>query len=632
MLLQNSSRRMAIADLNLANRRSGTVRLFFCSVYTECSCKTQRISSERFGVLILHQSEKRSNLAETTAPSGARRDADVTARLVGIVESSDDAIIGRDLDGIITTWNCGAGRLFGYTEREAIGQSITILIPPERIDEEDTILERIRCGERIKHFETVRCRKDGSLLDISLSVSPIIDAHGKVAGVTKIAYDISERKKTEAALRDSEERYRVLFEMSPYAVYSIDTSGVIQNFNRYAAELWGRAPVAGDTDERFCGSYRLFRPDGSFMPHEQCPMAEVVSGKIPEARDAEVLIERPDGSRVTVIVNIRPLKNGHGEIIGAINCFYDISQRKSAEEERERLLVREQVARQEAETANQLNDQFVAVVSHELRSPIAAILICTNLWKSKNQMDELPQAMEVIEQSARLQLRLVEDLLSLNRVSRGEITLDTGAHDLSAAILLPSLESTRFNAETKHVVVEFEVPTDPVVVEGDIVRLQQIFMNVLSNAVKFTPTDGRIHVTLTGEAENAVVRIRDTGKGIAPEFLPHVFEMFRQQECGIQTSNSGLGIGLALVKYLVDLHGGNIQIASEGTGLGTEVTVRLPRLTSTTETKSQTTQAPRGRPKRPAPRFTDFSSTTPRKSLSVEAHKPELRPQTVNGR
>ena len=298
-----------------------------------------------------------------------------------------------------------------------------MLMPPDRVDEEAVILERIRRGERIEHFETVRRRKDGTLLDISLSVSPIIDAHGNVTGASKIARDISERKQAEADLRESEERYRVLFEMSPVAVYSINTSGVIQNFNHHAAELWGRAPAFGDTDERFCGSYRLFRPDGSFMPHEQCPMAEVVSGKIPAACGAELLIERPDGSRVTVIVNIRPLKNERGKIIGAINCFYDISERKRAEEERERLLGREQAARQEAEAANRVKDQFLAVVSHELRTPLGSILMWTTMLKSGSNMDnKLPAAIEVIDRNARLQLRLVEDLLDLNRVSRGQIT------------------------------------------------------------------------------------------------------------------------------------------------------------------------------------------------------------------
>lgn len=245
----------------------------------------------------------------------------------------DFAIISTDKRGRIVDWNPGAERVFGYSRREIIGQPATILFTPEdqaaAVPEQElkTAVREGRASDERWHL-----RKDGGRFFASGAMWPIRDSARELRGFVKVARDISERKKTEEQLRESEERYRTLFDLGPVAVYSIDTSGVIQNFNRRAAELWGREPALGDTDQRFCGSFKMFRPDGSFMPHDLCPMAEVASGKLPAAHDSEVHIERPDGSRVTVIVNIRPLKNARGEITGAINCFYDITERKRSEQ------------------------------------------------------------------------------------------------------------------------------------------------------------------------------------------------------------------------------------------------------------------------------------------------------------
>ncbi len=412
-------------------------------------------------------------------------------------------------------------------------------------------------------------------------------------------------------LRESEERYRTLFDLVPVAVYAIDSAGVIQTFNRRAVELWGREPALGDTDERFCGSYKLFRPDGTFMPHAQCPMADVVTGKLSEVRDAEVIIERPDGSRITVVVNIRPHKNQRGEVIGAINCFYDITQRKVNEE------------------ALRLSDsnktEFLAMLAHELRNPLAPILVSIEILRRAQQLDEIhteradgpdtaslaasaavhhrvDHALKVLTRQVAHMVRLVDDLLDTARISRGKIELRRERVDVSS-VVLNAVDAARPLCEHLQHELTVTVPSDPVFLNADPARLAQIVGNLLNNACKFTPRGGHIWFTVDrvesspaerpaetpiGVGPEVAIRVRDTGIGIAANQIGRVFNLFAQVDTSLERSVTGLGIGLSLVKTLTEMHGGIVDVSSPGVGLGSEFIVRLP---IAAETDSPTAQA-----------------------------------------
>jgi PAS domain S-box-containing protein len=499
-----------------------------------------------------------------------RKQAEETrALLAEIVASSDDAIISKDLHGVITSWNRGARELFGYAAEEVIGKLVTLLMPPDHVNEEPGILERIRRGEKIDHYETVRQHKDGRRLDISLTVSPIRDAGGRVIGAAKIARDITERKRGVAALRESEDRYRTLFELGPVAVYSCDAAGVIQEFNRRAAELWGREPATGDTDERFCGSFKLFRPDGSFMPHEQCPMADVVRGKIAAVRDAEVIIERPEGSRVTVVVNILPLKNERGEVTGAINCFYDITERKRAEAQLRQYAT-------ELSDSDRRKNEFLAMLAHELRNPLAPIRHGLHIMRlAGGDGQTIKSVTGLMERQVGHLVRLVDDLLDVHRISQGKIELRRGRIEV-AAVVTDAVEATRPLSERMEHELTVIVPPEPICVNADPLRLAQVVGNLLNNACKFTKRRGRIRLRVEREGEQAVIRVRDNGMGIAADQVPRIFDMFMQADVSLEPSVSGLGIGLALVKNLVEMHGGTVEARSAGVGYGSEFVVRLP--------------------------------------------------------
>jgi PAS domain S-box-containing protein len=413
----------------------------------------QRVNQECVGVVV--------NFRDTTERKQAEQALAVFAAIVG---SSHDAIVSKTLQGIITSWNCGAERIFGYSAAEAIGQSILIIIPPDRADEEPQILARQARGEGVDHFETVRVRKDGQRINVSITLSPIKDNQGKIIGISKIARDIT--------------------------------------------------------------------------------------------------------------------------------------QRKQADAEREDLLAREQKARLEAEAAARVKDEFLATLSHELRTPLSAILGWSSLINDGHLSDEQKaRGFEVIHRSAKLQSQLIEDILDVSRIITGKLRLDVRPVELSS-VIESAVESALPAAVAKDIRLQRVLDCDTSLVSGDPGRLQQVVWNLLANAIKFTPQGGRVQVRLEHIASHVEIIVADTGTGIPAHVLPHVFERFRQADQSKTRNYGGLGLGLAIVRHIVEMHGGSVEAQSPGEDQGATFTVKLPLMaTHTFESGTpQSATAPREEP------------------------------------
>jgi PAS domain S-box-containing protein len=356
------------------------------------------------------------------------RATQAVAQLAAIVDSSDDAIISKDLNGVIMSWNKGAERLFGYTASEAVGRLITLIIPPDRLNEEPKILERLRRGERVDHFETVRMRKDGSRLDISLTISPVKNAEGKVVGASKIARDITERKQAEAALRDADRR----------------------------------------------------------------------------------------------------------------------------------------------------KSEFLAMLSHELRNPLAPLRNGLQILRlAGGHGVAATEARAMMERQLEHMVRLIDDLLDLSRITNGKLDLHKEQIELST-ILHIAVETSRPIIEAAGHQLTVALPPQPVAVYADRIRLAQVFANLLNNSAKYTEHGGQIWLTVERQDSDVVVKVKDTGIGIAPDMREKIFGMFTQADRSLSRADGGLGIGLNLVFRLVELHGGRVQVLSEGPDRGSEFVVRLP--------------------------------------------------------
>jgi PAS domain S-box-containing protein len=533
---------------------------------------------------------------------------DTAFHLAAIVESSDDAIVSKDLTGIVRSWNQAAERTFGFTAEEMIGQSIRKIIPPDRQSEEDRVLAAVGRGERVEHFETERMRKDGSLVPISLTVSPIRDASGTVIGASKIARDITERKAAEARAQRIKRRDEFIARVTAALTRSLDYEQTLKTLANFAVphiadycvldvlndegELVRLAVAHADPAKSKLAQdirSRYEDPNASYSPQEVARTG--IPAFIPEITDATIMEHaRGDDGQIRLLKLVSYLcvpMIAHERTLGTLTLANAESRTRYTEEDlrlaedfasRAALAIENAKAYQQLRGANQLKDEFLATLSHELRTPLNAVVGYTGMLKSGAiPPEKMAHAFDVIDRNARSLTTIVEDVLDVSRIVSGKTRLEVQPIDIRK-VVRDAVATVVPAAEAKGVRLEIDIDSAADPVSGDPNRLQQVLWNLLSNAVKFTPRGGRVMVRVDSVESSAEITVSDTGIGIPAHFLPHIFERFRQAEGGTSRRHGGLGLGLAIARHLVEMHGGTIQAESDGEGKGSTFRVRLPSM------------------------------------------------------
>jgi len=485
----------------------------------------------------------------------------MSARLAAIVESSDDAIISKDLNGIVTSWNRGAQRLFGYTAQDMIGQPVHRLIPDDRIDEESRILERIRIGQRIDHYETVRKRKDGSLAHISLTISPITDGKGRVVGASKIARDITERKQAERHLAS-------LVEGLPAAVFTTDAEGLITHYNQAAVDLWHCEPTSGVP--YWGGSWRLTVPDGRPLADHDCPLRQALAHGRP-VLGREAMIQRRDGTRVPVTHHSTPLRGEAGKLFGTVNMLMDLTERKATEHQ-----LHESASELERRIAERTQE---LLTSRERLRALASELTLTEQRERRRLATDLHDYLAQLVVASRLRIsqlipRIGDPAIS-STLSQVDTMLDQAltytrslVAELSPQILYQfglakSLLWLGEQMKQHDLRVSVELGTMPFTLADDqAVLLFQSVRELLFNIIKHAKTD---HATLTvsvDEHQELWIGVEDEGVG---------FNMADLSNPGAPHGK----FGLLSIRERMELLGGECELSS-APGVGTIVILHLP--------------------------------------------------------
>jgi PAS domain S-box-containing protein len=479
-------------------------------------------------------------------------------KIVTILESITDLFYTLDREWRFTDINRQTLLRFGKTREELLGKIIWEVFPNAVASDLYPHFQQAAKDLKPQHFE----------LQSNIVPGRWFEAHvyPSEEGVSVYLRDISERKEAEEEIRFQAH----LLDAVEQAVIATDLEGKIIYWNSFAERLYG-----WPASEALAANIIDITPAASLR--EQA--AEIFSSlRRGESWSGEFLVKRRDGAEFPVMVTDSPILNETGQLIGMVGVSVDNTSRRRTEEEREKLLAREQQARAEAEDANRLKDEFLATLSHELRNPLNVVIGYAEILRRGDETQPhsfVVKAADTIRRNALAQAQLVSDLLDLSRLQMGKLALNQQPVSLST-IITDAVETVRTETTAKRIALNIDLDPEILVIEGDPVRLGQVAWNLLNNAVKFTPVDGEVKISLTKDGDDAKLTIEDNGQGISPEFLPHVFEIFRQADASSARRQGGMGIGLALVKQLAELHGGRVAAESKGVGAGARFSVWLP--------------------------------------------------------
>jgi PAS domain S-box-containing protein len=482
------------------------------------------------------------------------QDPSIYRRLVE--QAKDYAVFVLDPAGNIATWNLGAERIKGYAPDEIIGKHFSVFYTREAVDAGWPAHElKAAAAEGRFEDEGWRVRKDGSRFWASVVITALRDDNGKLLGFSKITRDLTERKLYEESVRQSEERFRLLVEgVVDYAIFMLDPEGLVTSWNNGAQRLkqYTREEIVGKHFSRFYTPQDL---------EAGKPWEEVATARRTGRAEDQGWRVRKDGTRFWARVTLSALYDPQGHLRGFAKVTQDLSDRRHI---------------QDLEQASRNVNEFIAMLAHELRNPIAPIRLALHVMERSPVGDPKHEAMRqtIDRQSAQL-ARIIDDMIDIAQITRGAIQMRRGLVDMAEAVrrgietATPAIEASRHS-------LQVDLPTEPLTVDGDLHRLTQVVTNLLNNAARYTSPGGSITVRARAQARNAVVQVRDTGRGIEHDMIGRIFDMFVQGRTALQRVGSGLGVGLALSRRIAELHDGTLVARSEGENQGSEFTLQIP--------------------------------------------------------